>query len=230
MSGKPKKNIFADAYEERLAWNKESDEFVKYARYAIQRALDETEGFAEFNELVDYRIDTDPKLPGWLQVQFGRRLLGRPDTDGRHASERGPSLVYSRGPSGEMTVMMFPIKSEVASALEDSLSLRIGYYDYWDLYLGVRQDMRDLIAYAYVTSLDLKPSFGQRMRIRWLRFASHQHVDGKHQFSPLRSGVWNLIKLAFSGTFSGIFRFATPLAIGWFIGRYGTDWLTSWFR
>ncbi|ASQ13113.1 hypothetical protein [Sinorhizobium meliloti] len=231
MSGKSEKNIFTDAYEQRLAWNKESDEFAKYAKYVIERRLDEAPGFAEIAPFVPHFVDTDPRLPGWVQVRFGSRPMGgRRTGSGGIAFETGPTLVYSRGPTGEMAVIMYPIGSQVASVPEDSLVLRIGYYDYWDLYLGVRQDMRDLMAYAYVTSIDLKPTLGQSLRIRWLRFASRQHVDGKHQYSPLRTGIWTLLKLAGSGTFSGVFRVATPLAIGWFVGRYGTDWLTSWFR
>jgi hypothetical protein len=231
MSGKPKKSIFSAAHEERLKWNKESDEFVKNAKCVIDRRLEEAPGFEEFSPYVPHRIDIDPKQPGWVQVQFGNRpMAGRRTITGGIPAETGPTLVYSRGPTGEMAVIMYPIKSDVASVPEDSLILRIGYYDYWDLYLGVRQDMRDLMAYAYVTSIDLKPTILQSLRIRWLRFASRQHVEGKHQYSPLRTGIWTLFKLAGSGTFSGIFRVATPLAIGWFVGRYGTDWLTSWFR
>jgi hypothetical protein len=230
MSGEKKFSIFADANMKRLARNKESDQFIKYARRAIGRALDETHGFAEFNEAVSHRIDTDPKLPGWLQVSFGSRLLFRPDPQGKAAYEAGPSLVYSRGPTGEMTVIMFPIKSEVASVTEDTIILRIGYFDFWELYLGVRQDMSDLVSYAYVSSIDLNPTLGQRMRIGWLRFASRQHIDGRHQYSPLRTSIRSLLKLALAGSFQGLFRFAAPLTIGWFVGRYGIDWLTGWFR
>lgn len=228
MVTKSKWGVFGPAFEKRLARNVQSDEFIRLAPYAIKRRLEETCGFEEFNEVVKYRIKTNPKLPGWLQLRFGSRLLFRPDPRGNPSAEDGPSLVYSRGPTGEMTVIMFPIKSEVASVNEDSIILRIGYFDYWQLYNGVGRDIKDLIAYAYVTSIDLTPTLGQRIRIGWLRFANRQHVDGKHHYSPLSAGLKNIGKLAFVGSFQGIFRFAAPLALGWFIGRYGTDWLTRW--
>ncbi len=229
MAGNSTKNIFTESYEERQKWSKESDEFLKTAKYVIERRLEDAPGYEELAPFIPHVVDTDPKLPGWLQVRFGSRAMGgRRTIEGGIASETGPSLVYSRGPTGEMAVIMYPIKSEVAAVMEDSIILRIGYYDYWDLYFGVRQDMRDLIAYAYVSSIDLKPSWGQSLRIKWLRFASRQHVDGKHQYSPLSSGIWSLLKMAGAGSFTGLFRFLAPAALGWYVATYGTDWLKSW--
>lgn len=221
-------NVFSAAHVNRLEWNKESDLFIELAPHAIRRAMIETPGFAEINKELDYSITTEKELPGWLQVQFGVRPLRRPAPDKSPAYESGPTLVYSRGPTGQMVAILFPVKSKVASVAEDSLILRQGYFDYWDLYTGIRRDVRDLIAYAYVTSIDLSPTVGQKLRIAWLRFASDQHIDGRHRYSPLRSGFWKLFKLASASSFSGLFKFLAPATLGWFIGRYGTDWISSW--
>ncbi|GLU25536.1 hypothetical protein [Brucella sp. NBRC 12950] len=230
MENENKSSIFSKSFENIRIRNKESDAFLETASHVIKRALHETEGFEEFNKVVRYDIVTNPKIPGWLAVKFSDRLLGRVDVKGNHAREQGPSLVYSRGPNGQMIVMLFPISSEIASANEDTLFLRIGFFDQWELRQGVRQDVKDLIAYAYETSIDLYPTFSQKFRIKWLRFANEKNVDGKHQYSPRKVAIRKLLGMAFSGAFTGTFRFITPAALGWFVGRYGTDWLTNWFK
>lgn|GEM_PF-2357694 len=221
-------NIWAAAYKDRLKWNEGSDEFVRLGKRIIERRLNETCGFAELGPYMSHFIETDPNLPGWLQVRFGNRPMpGRRNITGGIAVESGPTLVYSRGPSGEMAVIMYPVKSDVANVEEDAIILRIGFIDYWGLHLGAQQDVRDLIAYAYVTSIDLKPTWGQRQRIRWLRFARRQIVNGEHKYPARTTAMWKLLGLVGSGSVTGIFRLLGPGFVGWLIGTYGNDWLKS---
>lgn len=229
MTEIPTKNIWAEAYEERRKWEKGSDEFVRLGKHVIERSLAETPGFAEFDPYVSHYIEADPEIPGWMQVWFGNRpMRGRRALKGGIAVESGPSLVYSRGPSGEMAVIMYPVKSDLASVGEDAIILRIGFLNFWDLYLGVRQDMRDLIAYAYATSIDLKPSWRQKLRVKWLRFTRRQIIDDEHRYPPIGSAAWKLFTMAAAGSFTGLFKLIVPAAAGWFVGRYGTDWMTKW--
>ncbi|WP_139015578.1 hypothetical protein [Ensifer aridi] len=229
MTANSTTNIWTAADKDRLKWTMDSDEFVRLGKYVIERRLGETPGFAELDPYVSHYVKTDPKIPGWLQVRFSNRPMpGRRTIKGGIAIESGPTLVYSRGPSGEMAVIMYPVKADVAEVTEDAIILRIGFLDYWDLYLGVRQDMRDLVAYAYATSIDLKPSWGQSLRVKWLRLTRRQIIDDEHHYPLIGSVAWKLVKMAGAGSFTGISRLAAPAVLGWFVGRYGTDWLTSW--
>ncbi|MCR6502510.1 hypothetical protein MUO32_26125 [Shinella sp. CPCC 101442] len=228
MTETPTKNIWAEAYKERQKWEKDSDEFVRLGERVIKRRLVETPGFAEFDRSVAHYVSTDKKVPGWMQVWFGNRpMSGRRTEKGAIARESGPSLVYSRGPSGEMAVIMYPVKSDVANVYEDAIILRIGFMDYWDLYLGVRQDMRDLMAYAYVSSIDLKPSWTQSLRIKWLRWTRRQIIDEDHHYPAHMTALWKLAKMIGAGSVTGIFRLLGPGLVGWLIGMYGNEWLKS---
>lgn len=228
MTETPTKNIWAEAFRERKKWEKYSDEFLRLGERVIKRRLGETPGFAELDRGFAHYVSTDPKVPGWMQVWFGNRPMGgRRTVTGGLAVESGPSLVYSRGPSGEMAVIMYPVKSDVASVTEDAIILRIGFMDYWDLYLGVGQDMRDLVAYAYVSSLDLKPTWKQSLRITWLRFTRRQIIEGEHQYPAHTSALWKFAKMIGAGSLTGISRLLAPGLVGWLIGTYGNDWLKS---
>jgi hypothetical protein len=59
---------------------------------------------------------------------FGNQSMFRKTTEGKAAAEKGPSLVYSLGPTGAVAVMLFPAKSKLASVSEETIFPRIGYY------------------------------------------------------------------------------------------------------
>lgn len=228
MTETPTNNIWTEAYKERQKWEKDSDEFVRLGERVIRRRLGETPGFTDLERAFAHYVSTDPKLPGWMQVSFGNRPMGgRRAVTGGLAVESGPTLVYSRGPSGEMAVIMYPVKSDLGKVIEDAIILRIGFMDYWDLYLGVRQDMRDLVAYAYVSSLDLKPTWKQSLRIKWLRFTRRMIIEGDHHYPSLRTLMSTLGKAIGVGSLTGIFRLLGPGFVGWLIGTYGNDSLKS---
>jgi hypothetical protein len=120
-----------------------------------------------------------PREADAVQAGFGKRLMFRQTVQGRHASENGAHIVYSLGPTGDVTSMLYPAKSDVASVTEEVIFLRIGRIGGIPLYERLASDLRYLVAYERVTSLDTSPSMRERMMVGWLRFWNKMQVDGK---------------------------------------------------
>ncbi|AOH87157.1 hypothetical protein AWL63_23605 (plasmid) [Sphingomonas panacis] len=114
-----------------------------------------------------------------VQVEFANRLMGRTTLKGATASEHGATLVYSFGPTGWVAVMLFPPKSELGRVTEDHIYLRIIPASAAKLLEKLPRDLRDLVRYQRVASLDGTPRIGERMRLAWLRYWSRMQVNGQ---------------------------------------------------
>jgi hypothetical protein len=82
----------------------------------------------------------------------------------------GPTLLYSLAPTGEVIVLIYPAKSDLHQAGEDCIALRAGCRTSYQLRIGLARDLRDLVAYGHVTSLNGHPTWRERLRIKWLRW------------------------------------------------------------
>ena len=96
---------------------------------------------------------------------------------GETASENGPSLVYSQGPTGDIVVVLYPPSSQLGRVNEKLIFLRKQERSAAKLMGGLRQDLKDLVAYAHVGSIDGDPSWGQWWWIKWLRFTLPSQRD-----------------------------------------------------
>jgi hypothetical protein len=114
-----------------------------------------------------------------VQVEFANRIMGRKTLKGATASENGATLVYSFGPTGWVAVMLFPPKSELGRVNEDHIYLRIIPASAARLLEKLPRDLRDLVRYQRVASLDGTPRLGERLRIAWLRYWSRMQVNGE---------------------------------------------------
>ncbi|MBB4364232.1 hypothetical protein GGD65_005290 [Bradyrhizobium sp. CIR18] len=90
--------------------------------------------------------------------------------DGGVAIEKGPSLVYSMsGIDGSVATVLYPATSSLGQVNEDHIFLCVGRYGGIDLLNRLRSDLEDLVAYAFVSSLELEPSLRDKLRFWWLR-------------------------------------------------------------
>ena len=118
------------------------------------------------------RIDT-------IQARFGRRATGRLTVEGEMAWETGAALVYSFGPTGWVAAMLYPPESPVARVHEDFIYLHLKPASTSKLRKRLHRDLRDLVAYEEVASLDGDPTWAQRLRIWWLRYKSRLQIKGE---------------------------------------------------
>lgn len=125
------------------------------------------------------RFDVDASVPTTIQAGFCNRLMGRLTLEGATASERGATIVYSFGPTGWVAVILYPPSSELGRVNEDHIFLRIVRPSALRLLEQLPGDLRDLIRYQRVASLDGTPRLGERARIAWLRYWSRMQVNGQ---------------------------------------------------
>jgi hypothetical protein len=120
-----------------------------------------------------------------LQLNFGKRKMGVNDLDEKPAIEKGPSLVYTLGRTGGVvSTVLFPASSTLGSVQEDHIFLRIGSYSAQELLSRLRSDIKDLVSYTFVSSLETEPSIRDRIRFWWLR-STHPQSKEKKFIRPL---------------------------------------------
>lgn len=142
--------------------------------------------------------------PDTVQIFFGQRSMFRKDIEGKTASERGLCLLYSLGPTGDVAVTIYPCNSSLGKVTEDHIYIGLGRFSAYRLLNRVQSDMRLLVAYGYVSSLDTDPTWQERLRIAWLRRIKPSQIDGKFVANG-RVLLTSSIKAAFSSAASGAF-------------------------
>jgi hypothetical protein len=179
----PKRNPLHAAWQRRQDLRHEIDLLRNQTDDAILAIARSVPGFDDLERIYGFHIDR--WNPDTLQLSFGNRSMFRPTVDRkRTASESGPTLVYSFGDAAIVTVL-YPAKSDLARVHEDHLFLQIGATSGSMLLEGMRRDIRVLVAYAQVTSIDLAASWRARLWIWILRLLCARQQDGRFSKPPL---------------------------------------------
>jgi hypothetical protein len=183
-------------------------EFCKFKKAAvmpeIKRLVNKIAGFRSLEQAYSFYVD-EPDSDR-IQIWFGNRSTGRKDSNGRIVSEGGLALVYSLGPTGAVAALMYPAKSDFAKPREDCIILHIGTYNWYQLWTKVPSDLKALVAYGHVTSIDGDPTLYERARISWLRRICQMNIEGapvdpKNRFEIIRATFKFILKSSFDALY-----------------------------
>lgn len=189
-----------DARHELALLKSQSDDAILVMARSVR-------GFAALERLYDFYISREVK--DTLQLSFGHRSMFRATADQKKtAAEDGPSLVYSLGPTGQFSTILYPVKSDLGRPYEDHLFLQIGASSATKLIEGMPNDLRLMVAYAHVTSIDMSATWSERARIWLLRLLCHRGQDGKFRKAP----IWSAM-LGFAGFGARTFATASILSL-----------------
>jgi hypothetical protein len=148
-------------------------------------------GFASLESIYGFHIDRFH--PDTLQLSFGNRSMFRLTIDlKKTAAENGPSLLYSLGHTGFFSTMLYPAKSDIARTHEDYLFLQIGETSSIKLIEGMESDLKMLVAYAHVSSIDMMPTLRERVGVGLLRWFSYRGEKGEFKRPPIWRGILGL--------------------------------------
>lgn len=197
--------------------------FKQRAEAAIEAEVANIPNFAALKAYTGFVADMGCDTT--VQASFGHRPMGRRTYDGKTASEEGASLVYSFGPTGWVSVMLYPAKSNLGRVLEDHVYLRIGRISAARLFERLPKDLRDLVRYERVTSMDVAPRFGERLRIGWLRYWSQMQVNGQTRGARSNEHLGKILEFS-SGKFamsllSALLRPIAAIAVALLLIRFG---------
>ena len=191
-------------------------EFSFFRQRAIDRVPEICKSIPRFDELraeFSFWIDKDGG-DDHLQINFGTRKMWARGLSGGTVAEKGPSLVYSLSPAdGNIAAVLFPAQSDLGRVKEDHIFLRIGQYSGIDLLDKLRTDLKDLVAYTYISSLELDPSIADRIRFWWLR-TTRPHSLEKQFVRPLNPNA--LVASASKFTITSLLV-ALMRPIGWLL-------------
>lgn len=222
---------FAKSSLRRQAARIEFDIFREQAEDAILTASKEVPGFDVLENYFIFFVTLDH--PDTVQASFGSRSMFRKDPEGKVARESGVHLLYSLGPAGDVVVTLYPSKSSLAKVAEDQLYIGVGRYSAYQLLKRVKSDMRSLVAYGYVSSLDAEPTWSERLRIAWLRRSKPSQVDGKFVAGGstlIGSSLRATYRSALLGAFTAVMRPVGYVIVALVLAYYGkTAWI-DFFR
>lgn len=143
----------------------------------IKLLAERVQRFKSLEEHFNFHVDDS--RPEMLELSFGSRCMLYRDAKGRTIEERGPSLRYTLAPTGEAAAILYPTTSSVAKPLEDHIYLRIGRFSGHHLARRLTSDLKDLVAYGCVTSLEADATPVDKMRVWWLRHSRPMQVKGE---------------------------------------------------
>ncbi len=141
-----------------------------------------------------------------VEVFWGARLYEF-ETKGNSwnsLKETGATLFFYRSDTGDITISLYPAKTEFRQPIEDYITL----YECLDPEKlnddkFIKSLWNDFIAYMECTSLDGKPTFSQRIGISYLRYFKHLVIDSKRRPTKFSDFVGGVIKLVVATCFSG---------------------------
>jgi len=151
--------------------------FKEMAERDIRKIIADVPNFAALEEYTAFVVFE--REGSAVQAGFGARPMGRRTIEGKTAVESGAAIVYSLGPTGDVATLLYPAKSDFARVNEECVHLRIKRQGAQPLYNCLRKDLKYLVAYERVTSLDTSPTLRERLKVAWLRFWNRMQIDGR---------------------------------------------------
>jgi hypothetical protein len=178
-------DIFSRSYFRTSVGSIEFKRFKDLVVPDIKILTEKTQRFKALEEHFSFHMDNSKEEA--LRLSFGSRNMLRRDSAEKTATEKGGALLYTLGPAGEVTVILYPVTSNLAKPVEDHIYLRIGRYSGYQLSILLRRDLKDLVAYSCVTSLDAEATLSEKLRIWWLRLTRPMQIKGQYM-RPLSFG------------------------------------------
>ncbi|WP_283195138.1 hypothetical protein [Rhizobium sp. AN80A] len=192
-------NIFAQARRRQRDAEIEFRHFKALAMAEIDTLKAANPRFEALDAYFGFHVDNRDDIR--LELRFGRRSMFRKDYDGKQtATEDGASLLYSLGAMGDIATILYPAKSTFGKTEEDFVFRGIGPRSGHQVFGSLKRDFDDLVAYAYVSSIEAETTWWERRRIGWLRFVSAMRVGDKHEapkIKALMGGASKSLMLAF---------------------------------
>jgi hypothetical protein len=178
-------DIFSRSYFRISVGSIEFKRFKDLVLPDIKILTETTPRFKALEEHFSFHIDNSQEEA--LRLWFGSRNMLRGDSAEKAATENGAALLYTLGPTGEVTAILYPATSDLAKPGEDHIYLRVGRYSGYKLSRLLRRDLKDLVAYSCVTSLDAEATLSEELRIWWLRHTHPMQIMGRY-IRPLTFG------------------------------------------
>lgn len=222
---------FAKSHTRRGIARIEFDVFQAKAAEAIHAATQEVAGFDELKQYCHFYVVIRNR--DTVEAFFGKRPVPGRDTEGKPAYEAGAHLLYTLASTGDVLVTLYPCKSSFHNVYEDHIYIGLGRYTAHQLLSRARTDVRALVAYGYVSSLEAESTLGERLRIGWLRFIRPSQSDGKYEAggsTVIVSSLKAMYKTALIGAFTSVMRPIGYVVVALALAHYGHEAWIDFFR
>jgi hypothetical protein len=204
---------FKRSADRRFSAGIEFSVFRDQALDLINESIIKLARFQSLENMFSFFVTTPSKET--IQAEFGRRSMFRRTPDGNLAIEKGATLLYSLGGTGDIAISLYPCKSNIANTTEDHIYLYIGKLTAYQLQKRVPSDVADLVAYVYVSSPDSTPTLREKTRIWLLRKTRSMQIDGKFTNPAASSYLYKGVEFASKSFLSAAFMsILKPIGLG----------------
>jgi hypothetical protein len=194
---------FQHSYDQAAVSAIEFRVFQEKAPEAIRRSCAKLNRFKSLEELFGFYVHVHSE--DTVQAWFGARSMFRKGVHEELAIEKGLTLLYSKGATGEVVVSLYPCASNLAHTHESQIHVRIGRYTAYELLRSIPSDVADLVAYGYVSSLDGSPTFREKFRIWLLRKSCPAQVEGKFTKPAMSAYLYRGLELSSKTLLGAVF-------------------------
>lgn len=201
-------------------------------RHFKELAIDEIEKLKSKNPRFEaleayYSFYVDDRDENRLQIWFGTRSMFRKDYDGKAtATEKGATLLYSLGAMGDAATILYPAVSTFGKVEESFIFRGIGRLSGANLLRNlVRRDFDDLVAYAYVSSVEAQATRREPWRILWLRMISAMQSGDKHEPPKIKGYMGGAGKSVIMAFITALMRPVALLVVAAIVLLFGWDTL-----
>ncbi|MCP1222319.1 hypothetical protein NKW45_10735 [Acetobacter orientalis] len=190
--------MFSRRKNQSIRSKEEFEKFCKYLDCNIYNSLKYNDGFWEAALTCGAYVETTTRT---VQVWFGDRpawsLMSNLDKNKTSIiSQDGACLLYSLGENGELVTILYPGKTTVWHLEEENIIMRVGFFDCLDLMNFLRKDLKDLVMYQHISSVDINETYIEKWRYRWLKATRRVKIPGEKHTNP--SGIVRLAILRYS--------------------------------
>lgn len=177
------------------------NDFAEHAEHVFKQFLKETPSAKRFDDFFMLNVWNDKNHPKnnvtYVNVAFGSRPLTVSHHNKGFSStvEEGARLTFYRMETGQVTITLYPAKTESRKPLEDAIVLSecIDPKDLSDD-KKLKKYWKYLVSYMECTTIDGNPTFSQKRRISRLRYVKHLIINNVYQPTTKRAERWQDIK------------------------------------
>lgn len=177
------------------------NDFAERSEGIFKQFLTDTSSAKRFDDFFMLNVWNDKNHPKnnvtYVNVAFGSRPLTVSHHNKGFSStvEEGARLTFYRMETGQVTVTLYPAKTDSRKPLEDAIVL-CECIDPKDLSdeKKLKKYWNDLVSYMECTTIDGNPTFSQKRRVSRLRFVKHLIIDNVYQSTNKRTERWQDIK------------------------------------
>jgi hypothetical protein len=211
------------------------DEFQKFCQSIdcnLKNCLTDNDAFWDLALIYNaYAVVSDKTVSIFFGNWIAYSLMSNIEKDsGKIIPQDGACLLYSIGENGQIVTILYPAKTPVWHMKEENIILRVGFYSCLELLSFLRKDLKDLVMYQHVSTVDTKEGFFEKWRYRWLVATRMVKIPGKDYENSADTVRKAILKYSLNQLVLASLKPVGLVLFALFCLLFGLNWILSLLR